>query len=145
MNTVWMIYGSSIFTTLTELWHLLCSNLPLSELRGNGQPSSEASRLLLMLQFIHDHYAESLSLQDIASAANVGKSSTLACFQKGIGQSPISYLIEYRLIQAANLLKTTKKPLSIISIETGFSSVSYFCRKFKQYYATTPEQYRNRS
>lgn len=95
-----------------------------------------------MLQFIHDHYAENIRLKDIAKSANISKSSALEIFNHGINQSPVSYLIEYRLIQAAILLKNTKNTISYISLVTGFSSESYFCRKFKDRFKVTATEYR---
>lgn len=127
----------------TELWKHLFQNINIELVSANGAKSAfQSSRLQIMLQFIHDHYAEHIGLEDIASAANISKSSTLETFRNGIGQSPVSYLIEYRLIKAAILLKNTKNQISNISLVTGFSNTAYFCRKFKRYYKMTPAEYR---
>ncbi len=130
----------------TELWKHLFQNIKMEPVSESGIKSSfQSSRLQIMLQFIHDHYAEDIELEDIAKATNISKSSALEVFRRGINQSPISYLNEYRLIQAAILLKNTKKTISNISLTTGFSSDSYFCRKFKCYYKMTPAEYRNQT
>lgn len=130
----------------TELWKHLFQNINVELVSAHGTKSAfQSSRLQIMLQFIHDHYAEHIGLEDIADVANICKSSTLETFRQGIGQSPISYLIEYRLIQAAILLKNTKNPISNISLVTGFSSAAYFCRKFKLYYKMTPAEYRKQT
>lgn len=127
----------------TELWKHLFQNINI-ELASAYVAKSifQSSRLQIMLQFIHDHYAEHIGLDDIAASTNISRSSTLEAFRQGIGQSPVSYLIEYRLKQAAILLKNTKKTISNISLTTGFSSDAYFCRKFKCYYNITPAEYR---
>lgn len=130
----------------TELWKHLFQNISLERTPAHGAKSIfQASRLQIMLQFIHDHYVEHIGLEDIAAAANISKSSTLEAFRQGIDQSPVSYLIEYRLIQAAILLKNTQKTISDISLVTGFSSAAYFCRKFKIYYKMTPAEYRKQT
>ncbi|MGN6712586.1 AraC family transcriptional regulator [Anaerocolumna jejuensis] len=130
----------------TELWKHLFQNTNIEPVSENEIKSTfQSSRLQIMLQFIHDHYAENIGLEDIAKVTNISKSSTLEVFRHGINQSPISYLIEYRLIQAANLLKNTKKTISNISLTTGFSSDAYFCRKFKCYYKMTPVEYRKQA
>ena len=95
-----------------------------------------------MMQYIHDHYQEEVTLEEIAAAASISKSSALQIFQSGIQIAPVSYLIQYRLMQAAELLYTTTKPVSIIAIETGFTSAGYFCRKFKERYQISPNEYR---
>ncbi|WP_312431152.1 AraC family transcriptional regulator [Lacrimispora sp.] len=130
----------------TELWKHLFQNINIETVPANGVKSVfQTSRLQIMLQFIHEHYAENIGLEDIANAANISKSSTLETFRQGIGQSPVSYLIEYRLIQAAILLKNTRKTIINISLVTGFSSSAYFCRKFKSHYKMTPAEYRKQT
>ncbi len=139
---------SSLNTLLLtiELWKHLFQNINFELISANGTKSAfQSSRLQIMLQFIHDHYVEHIGLEDIANAANISKSSTLETFRQGIGQSPVSYLIEYRLIQAAILLKNTKNTIYNISVVTGFSSAAYFCRKFKHFYKMTPAAYRKQT
>jgi len=130
----------------TELWKHLFQNVNIEPVSAKGVNSAfQSSRLQIMLQFIHDHYAEDIGLKDIAKSTNISKSNALEVFRRGICQSPVSYLIEYRLIQAAILLKNTKKTISNISLTTGFSTDTYFCRKFKGYYKMTPAEYRKQA
>ena len=49
-----------------------------------------------------------------------------------------------RLNEAAVLLAKTEKKISIVSDETGFNNVDYFCRLFKKHYQVTPTQYRKK-
>ena len=51
-------------------------------------------------------------------------------------------LLERRLMQAADLLKSTDFTMDTIAFESGFSSTSYFFRQFKKYYNCTPKVYR---
>ena len=95
-----------------------------------------------MIQYIHDHYAEELTLDRIAAAASLSKSGALNLFHSGIATSPVAYLIQYRLSQAAALLSTTQKAVSAIAAETGFASSGYFCRKFRQHYHMSATEYR---
>lgn len=130
----------------TELWKHLFQNVNIEPVSAKGVNSAfQSSRLQIMLHFIHDHYAEDIGLKDIAKSTNISKSNALEVFRRGICQSPVSYLIEYRLIQAAILLKNTKKTISNISLTTGFSTDTYFCRKFKGYYKMTPAEYRKQA
>ncbi len=99
-------------------------------------------RLQIMMQYIQEHYRENIRLEDIASAVHIGKSTALEIFSRGIRQSPIAYLIQYRLKQAALLLSSTEKKIARIAEETGFESSTYFCRKFKNLYGITPNDYR---
>ena len=102
------------------------------------------TRLQIMMQYIQEHYQENLRLEDIGAAVHIGRSLALQIFQQGIHQAPVSYLIAFRLKQAARLLTSTEKTVSRIAEETGFESSTYFCRKFKELYGMTPRDYRDK-
>lgn len=102
------------------------------------------TRLQIMMQYIHEHYAEEITLEMIAASASISKSGALHIFQSGIHCSPVAYLIQYRLAQAARQLYTTQKSVASIANETGFTSAGYFCRKFRQYYNRSPKEYRKK-
>ena len=149
MNAVFALWeGESPSPLLTlrlllELWQLLFDNLRLSPDAPEGAAASgNQARLQVMMQYIHERYAEPLSLSDIAASVYVSKSSALQIFQSGIRQSPVAYLIQYRLKRAALLLGATEKSVSAIAEETGFQSAGYFCRKFRELFRTTPNGYR---
>lgn len=65
--------------------------------------------LQTMMQYIHDHYMEEITLEMIAASASISKSGALHIFQSNIHCSPVAYLIQYRLAQAAEQLYTTQK------------------------------------
>ncbi len=128
---------------LLQLWEILYAHLDFSaKTSAPHRLNTGQARLQIMMQYIHDHYQEEVTLEEIAAAASISKSSALQIFQSGIQIAPVSYLIQYRLMQAAELLYTTTKPVSIIAIETGFTSAGYFCRKFKERYQISPNEYR---
>lgn len=129
--------------SLLHGWDILSGHLDLSSAKSKTQRlNHKQARLQIMMQYIHDHYPEELTLEEIAAAASVSKSGALQTFQSGIRVSPVSYLIQYRLSRAAEQLSTTEKPVSTIAEETGFSSAGYFCRKFKERYQMSPNEYR---
>ena len=47
-------------------------------------------------------------------------------------------------VSAAKLLATTEKKITVISGETGFENMDYFCKTFKKYYGRTPTEYRRK-
>ncbi len=128
---------------LLQLWDILYNHLDLtSNPSAVRRMDSKQARLQVMMQYIHDHYQEEITLEEIAKAASISKSSALHLFQSGIQIPPVAYLIQYRLMQAAELLYNTTKPVSAIAAETGFTSAGYFCRKFKERYQMSPNEYR---
>lgn len=128
---------------LLALWNGMYPYLlPDRDARISAAGRTNQARLQIMMQYIQEHYRENIRLEDIAETVHVGRSSALQIFHQGIRQSPVAYLIQYRLKQAALLLAETEKKISAIAEETGFESAGYFCRKFKELYGTSPLQYR---
>ena len=62
-----------------------------------------------------------------------------------INQTPLEYVMEYRLNTAKQLLDDTKMSITDISYHCGFSSNAYFGKIFREKYGMTPLQYRNRN
>lgn len=131
---------------IQKIWHILYQNTDIEHMgkKENYSASSQA-RLQLMMQYIHQKSAYNISLSDIADQAKVSKSTALNLFQRYLGISPVTYLVNYRLQEAAKLLASTEKKVTVISKDTGFDSVDYFCKAFKKYYKLTPTEYRKKA
>lgn len=129
---------------LSETWLLL-----LDELRNHPgafpKPEGEQrDRLRNMLSFIHRHYAEKLTLADIAGAAGVSEREASRCFKKNIRQSPVEYLISFRLNESKKLLRESGLSVTEIGLRCGFSDSAYFGKAFRAAYGVTPGTYRAR-
>lgn len=111
-------------------------------------PKSEATRIQIsnqvrlqkMLMYIYENYAEAITLEDIAKAADISRSEAGRCFNAYMGCSPIDALIQYRLQMAHQLLNEKVQTLQQISYACGFNSVNYFSRQFKKKYGYAPSQ-----
>lgn len=130
---------------LQMLWLEIYENADIKYTKDhiNGSASSQA-RLQLMMQYIHQNYIRDISLEDIAEHAKISKSTVLNLFHRYLHITPITYLINYRLNEAAHLLSKTEKKINTIAYETGFNNVDYFCRLFKRHYQLTPTEYRKK-
>lgn len=126
-----------------RMWDLLYRNVNARPIReNNGSSIASQGRLQLMMQYIYQQFSMNISLEDIAGHAMVSKSTALNLFRKYLHITPINYLINYRLQEAAKLLSSTERKIHVISKEVGFESVDYFCKAFKKYYSMTPTEYR---
>lgn len=128
---------------LSETWLLL-----LEELRSDpgSRPQTGAEqqdRMRSMIAFIHRHYAEKLSLSEIAKTAGVSEREASRCFRKSIGQSPVEYLIAFRLNESKKLLRESGLSITEIGLQCGFSSGAYFGKLFRAAYGVTPGAYRS--
>ena len=95
------------------------------------------------LRYIYSNYATISGLAEVAEVAALNPEYFSRLFKEETGVNFSVYLNEYRLERAEKLLRTTDKKLYEISEETGFSSLSYFSRRFKEKFKKTPFEYRN--
>lgn len=110
--------------------------------------SNQSTNLLLedraqvILNYIHANYSKNITLDDLAVTANVSKSEVLRCFKAIINTSPIKYLKNFRLQNAAYMLKNSAYSIQTIYELCGFDNNSYFSKSFKEQYHCSPREYR---
>lgn len=126
-----------------RLWRLTLDYITQIQEEFNKAVSdtSRTQRLKLMVSYIHAHYNESVSVNDIAKYAGISRTECFRCFQGILHKTPTEYLTDYRLSMASMLLTTTKRTLTDISESCGFSSPSYFGKMFKARYGVSPKKY----
>lgn len=133
------------FELRTELSRFWCAFLKETEnLRDPNTESSsvDTKRMKCMLQYIHNHYMEKISLEDIAGSANICSRECSRCFQRNMQTSPMSYLKEYRIRMAAQMLLQTDQSIMAVGDNCGFSSGSYFTKTFQEFMGCTPKEFR---
>lgn len=128
---------------LSETWLLLREELH-TNFHETVCPSESENRLRNMLLFIHTHYAEKITLQEIASNASLSAREAQRCFQRILHQSPSEYLISYRLNHAKKMLLETNDSITEIAFLCGFSDASYFSKIFRKKSGFTPMEYRKK-
>lgn len=94
------------------------------------------------LTYIAENYQQKITIQDIAKTVNISEPYLFSAFKKRMGISPISYLNNYRLSIAAELLLNTTKNITEIAAYVGIGDSIYFNKLFKKYYQMSPTQYR---
>ena len=99
-------------------------------------------RLKNVVAYIQDHYAEEISLQQLAEMTGSSVSQFKRIFTKTLEMSPGRYIVNTRLNAARKLLETTDMLLSDIAQEVGFYDQSHMSRAFKTIRHVTPGQYR---
>ena len=84
-----------------------------------------------MIRYIQNNYTESISLKQLAQTANICEREVQRSFRNVIRQSPIQYLIHYRIEKACHMLDSGEQSIIDICNSCGFSSPSYFTKTFK--------------
>ncbi len=95
------------------------------------------------IEYIEANYNKEMTLEKLASTLNMHREYFCRIFKKATEITPTEYINYVRVWKAENLLTTTQNSILEISMEVGFSSVSYFNRVFKKLRGTTPSAYRN--
>lgn len=95
-----------------------------------------------MMLFIQRNYKGKVSLGEIAQAGAVCKSTCLSLFKKYLRDTPVNYLISYRLKKAAGLLLSSDISVTDTAYESGFTNISYFIETFHRVYGKSPLEYR---
>ncbi len=87
--------------------------------------------------------AGALRLRDLAAVACLSEDHFLRAFRLASGQSPGQFVQQRRLARAADLLRSTRRPLSEIARSIGFSTPSHFAAAFRRHHGITPRDYRD--
>ena len=128
--------------SLSQLVVLLHSSIPGTAPSLGEKALRDGARIKAMLSFIHNHYGSELNTEKIAAVAAVSKSECLRCFRSTIGTTPIQYLKQFRIQQAAQQLLETNSKISDIAAQCGFQDMSYFTRAFQEQMGEIPTRYR---
>ncbi|MDR2547822.1 MAG: response regulator [Lachnospiraceae bacterium] len=97
--------------------------------------------ILSVLFFIHLHYREKLTLDDIADSVNLNRSYISRLFKQETGQGIFTYLNGLRMKKAAALLAEGGTYVREVAAAVGIDDQFYFTRLFKKHYNVAPSEY----
>lgn len=98
-----------------------------------------------VLGFMEQHFAEPLTIGDLARAARMSETSLFRQFRQIMDRSPIDYLIRLRIQKAAQLLRREQLRVKEASEAVGFTDSNYFTRQFGKVMGVSPRAYRQRN
>jgi signal transduction histidine kinase/AraC-like DNA-binding protein len=111
-------------------------------LERNKRAGSETQRVVRQaMAYVHEHYAESISREDVAHHVGIHENYLSRCFHQEMGITPVVYLNRYRIKQAKALLEANR-PVTEVALAVGFSSSEYFSRVFSAEVGVSPSAYR---
>jgi len=97
-------------------------------------------RIKPVLEYMRLNISEPIRLEALAKQCNVSPAHFCRIFRQITGTTPLQYLTNLRLHQAAALLRRTDRSISQIAAEVGFDDVGYMSRCFKNQFGMTPTQ-----
>ncbi len=99
-------------------------------------------KIKLMMIYIHEHFADKISIQELAATAFLSERECFRVFHDCLHMTPIEYMRSYRLQMACQMLAKGDEPITYISHACGLGSSSYFGKIFRECIGCTPLQYR---
>jgi len=101
-----------------------------------------ALRLRRVIDYIEAHFADDISLRDLAALAGLSTHHFGEAFKASTGTSPHRYLTERRVRRAKELLLGAEQSIAEIAVSVGFASHSHFTDNFRKLTGTTPSRFR---
>lgn len=98
-------------------------------------------RLKRVMNYINAHLREPISVEELASVANLSRFHFSRKFKAAVGQSPSSYISRLRL-ELAKVMFAQGASIAEVAFDCGFSSESNFIRSFRRAVGLTPGRYR---
>ena len=105
-------------------------------------PVAEGDPVRLACGYVERHFAEKVTLDDLAREAAVSPSYLIRLFKRQLETTPHDYLLRYRISRAKELLAETTLTSAAIAERVGFTSESNFSYRFKQMTGQGPRAYR---
>jgi len=122
-----------------SLEQMILRSVKLMEAESKQQ---EIQPIRVIREYIDKHYAENISLNDIADQVQLSRNYVSAIFRKETGVNYLDYLTSKRINEAARLLRNTNLSISEISEKVGYTDVKYFSKMCKKKLGMNPSEYR---
>ena len=111
-------------------------------LSNSKKLGSETKRLMRRaIAYIHEHYAQPISRDEIARYLSISDEYLSHCFHKEMGVTLVSYINRFRIKKAKELLERGDRSITQVALDVGFSSQPYFSRLFRQNVGISPSAY----
>jgi AraC family transcriptional regulator len=111
--------------------------------QASGRIGPDDTRLHHAIHYIHAHFAEPLSIGDIARAAGCDSGYFTRFFKAMAGLPPRRYLTEVRFERAKDLVRNSRKSMTQIAAECGFADQSHMTNIFRKRVGMTPTAFRD--
>lgn len=98
--------------------------------------------LCRVIDYVRTEFNQNISLDTLASLANMSGYHFARSFKKSMGLTPHQYLLQCRIDRARELLSQTQLSVAQVALAVGYGSVSHFSTLFRRITGFTPISYR---
>ena len=110
----------------------------VDDLRVNQEPL-----LADVFEVIERHYAEPLSLQDVARAVSLSPGHLTTTVRRRTGRTVQDWITDRRMVEARRLLAGSTLTMAEIGRRVGYADAGYFTRVFRRVHGVTPTHWRD--
>ena len=137
-------YEFRIREALSRIWiELFQMCAPLLQEKSQAKDAA-ADKVKGMMVYIHEHYAEKISVRELASSVFLSERECYRVFQNHLHMTPADYIRSYRIQIACQMLAESRAPITEVGISCGMDNSSYFGKVFREATGYTPRQYRRK-
>lgn len=106
-------------------------------------PAVADAAIAAALREIHESPQSPWTVQRLSETAGISRTAFTRRFTASVGKPPMAYLIGWRLMRGARLLRETEAPLSAIARRVGYSSEFAFAAAFRREFGISPGRFRH--
>ncbi|MBE6584759.1 MAG: helix-turn-helix transcriptional regulator [Ruminococcaceae bacterium] len=140
-NTFSQRSSASFGEAMSVLYSIYAAVLALSD--TSYVTSGTKSKMAPALRFLNAHLGDAtLTVAQLAKMSDMSEVYFRSLFKSTFGSTPSQYITSARLKRACELMNYPFLSLEECAIQSGFSSLQYFCRVFKAQTGTTPSKFR---
>lgn len=133
------------WSLLFEFADILYNNFCIDAPEPGRRAQRRYERVELISHVIKEHYADQISLTDVAREVGLSAPYLSKFFSKTFGMSFLAYLSGIRLTHAERDLMETDGTIEEISARNGFHNSGSFVRAFRAEHGMLPSVYRKRN
>ncbi|WP_194238307.1 AraC family transcriptional regulator [Streptomyces spongiae] len=137
--------GTRLISRLAEALLILVLREQAHDLSGRPGLRALSDPLVApAIKAMHADPGSPWSVASLAATCGLSRSAFAARFTDVVGQTPLSYLSDWRMATATKLLGTTDTTVDLIAEAVGYRSEAAFRRAFGAALNCTPREYRSR-
>jgi two-component system response regulator YesN len=115
--------------------------LPVCRFMENRGSQKHKKTIDFIIRFLHEHYAEDITLDMIAEKVYLTRNYLSQIFKQATGENYNNYLTRIRMEKAKELMMTGNYKLYEISEMVGYKNNAYFSQLFKKYTGHNPSEF----
>ena len=119
------------------LWRLLCGEQG-GRVRQIGLADSRLAQVSLAIRWIRQHFAEAVSIEELARLATMSVSSFHRHFRAVTAMTPIQFQKQIRLQEARSRLLAEADDVAAVGFAVGYDSASQFSREYSRLFGAPP-------